>query len=447
MMSFVIGAALLLALGLAFLLWPLLRRERGPGLREKDLVALYRDQFRELSSDHAAGAINAEQFEAGRRELERRLLAEVAQPVAKAAPARRAGASAAAIAVFVLAVPIGLYLWRGKPEAINPVTAEAQESADEGASSADQGASGAAQKGAPHPITQQQVLAMVDQLAKRLEKTPQDGDGWAMLGRSYSYLHRFPEAVKAYARAAELLPKDSRLFADYADALAMTNERRLTGEPMRLVARALAINPADIKALALAGSEAFDRHDYTAAIGYWNRALKAGPKEPQFAEQLRSSIEEARKLGGTGEVPPPVALAAPAGAAAGGAMAAAPPAAPASAAAHASVSGRVRLAAALAAKAAPTDTVFIFARATQGPRMPLALLRRQVKDLPLDFALDETMAMMPDMNLSKFSTVVIGARVSHGGDAMPTSGDLQGFSGPVKVGSTGVQVQIDQVVP
>jgi cytochrome c-type biogenesis protein CcmH len=65
----------------------------------------------------------------------------------------------------------------------------------------------------------------------------------------------------------------------------------------------------------------------------------------------------------------------------------------------------------------------------------------------MDFALDQSMAMMPELNLSKFSTVVIGARVSRGGDAMARSGDLQGFSAPVKVGSTGVQVQIDQVVP
>jgi cytochrome c-type biogenesis protein CcmH len=79
--------------------------------------------------------------------------------------------------------------------------------------------------------------------------------------------------------------------------------------------------------------------------------------------------------------------------------------------------------------------------------MPLALLKRQVKDLPLEFALDDSMAMMPSMKLSNYSSVVIGARVSHGGDAMASSGDLQGFSAPVKVGSSGVDVQIDQVVP
>jgi cytochrome c-type biogenesis protein CcmH len=220
---------------------------------------------------------------------------------------------------------------------------------------------------------------------------------------------------------------------------------------MKLIQRALAIDPNEIKALALAGSEAFDRHDYSAAIGYWQRAIKAGPKEPQFVDQLRGGIEEARKLGGTGAAAPeamapaPEAVAAAPAAAAGKGAAAGNTAAPAG---KAFVKGRISLAAALAGKAAPTDKLFIFARATQqGVRVPLALMVRQVKDLPVEFSLDESMAMMPEMNLSKFQSVIIGARVSKGGDAIAGSGDLQGFSGPVNVGSTGVQVQIDQVVP
>jgi cytochrome c-type biogenesis protein CcmH len=110
------------------------------------------------------------------------------------------------------------------------------------------------------------------------------------------------------------------------------------------------------------------------------------------------------------------------------------------------VRGKVVLSAALAAKASPGDTVFVFARAAQGPRVPLALVRRQVKDLPFEFSLDDSMAMMPDFTLSKYSPVIVGARISHSGDAIAAPGDLQGFSKAVTVGSNGVNVTIDQVV-
>ena len=446
MIMFVLGAVLLLAVGVSFLLWPLLRgRTRAAG-RDRAIVSLYRDQLRELNADHAAGTVNGEQFETGRRELERRLLEEVNQPApASGGVSGRTRLTAAGIAAFVLVVPIGLYLALGTPSAINGVTSEPQTA---GASGQTAGASGqtAGADQAAHPITPEQVQAMIDKLAARLQQNPQDGEGWAMLARSYSFVRKFPEAVKAYEKAAELLPNDSHLLADYADALAMTQERRLAGAPMKLVQRALAIDPKDVKALALAGSEAFDRRDYNAAIGFWDRAVKANPPDAQFAQQLEAGIQEARKLAG-GAVPPPSE-----------ASAAQPTEAPAresegasrqSAAAGVggSVKGRVQLATALAGKASPTDTLFVFARATQGPRMPVALLKRQVKDLPLEFALDDSMAMMPSMKLSNFSSVIIGARVSKGGDAMPTSGDLQGFSAPVKVGSAGVDVKIDQVVP
>lgn len=439
MSLFLLCAVLVLALGLSFVLWPLLRGGgRRGGARDRAVVSVYRDQLRELNADHANGSVSDEQFENGRRELERRLLEEVAQPTPGAAVSRKVGWTAAAIGAFVTVVPIGLYLALGTPEAISPGSFASR------AEGGGQEAGG--EKAAPHPITPEQVKAMVDKLAKHLEQNPRDGDGWVMLARSYGYMREFPEAVKAFQKAVELRPKDARLLADYADALAMTQGQRLAGEPMKLIQRALAIDPKDVKALALAGTDAFDRHDYPAAVGFWERAVKAGPPDPQFTQQLQTGLDEARKLAGI-EAPPPLegSTPPPQGMAAREAEAEPAPGAPTSSGAI--VKGRVQLAATLAAKAAPSDTVFVFARATQGPRMPLALLKRQVKDLPLEFALDDSMAMMPNMKLSNYSTVVIGARVSKGGDAMPSSGDLQGFSDPVKVGSSGVSVKIDQVVP
>jgi cytochrome c-type biogenesis protein CcmH len=252
---------------------------------------------------------------------------------------------------------------------------------------------------------------------------------------------QFPKATNAFAKAAELRPTDARLLSDYADALAMTSGRRLDGEPMKLIKRALALDPKEVKALALAGTDAFERKDYKAAVAFWERAVKEAPPDQRFAEQLRGSIEEARaKEGLPGSSPPPVAEAASDRAPDATNAAAGPTG-------HAVIRGRVKLVAALASKTSPNDTVFIFARAQGGPGVPVAMMKRHVKDLPMDFSLDETMAMVPEMNLSKFSKVVIGARVSRSGDAIASSGDMQGFSGPVEVGASGVQVQIDQVVP
>ncbi|MCE9640738.1 MAG: c-type cytochrome biogenesis protein CcmI, partial [Betaproteobacteria bacterium] len=235
-----------------------------------------------------------------------------------------------------------------------------------------------------------------------------------------------------YERAAAILKDNADLLADYADALAMAQGRRLDGKPLQIIERALQIDPMQWKALALAGTAAFERKDYRKAIGYWEKLQSQAPQGSEFARQVGANIEEARELGG---IKP---------------LARAEPKADAKAqkqAAGASVDGTVTLSRELAGKAAPTDTVFVFARAVEGPRMPLAIVRFQVKDLPAKFHLDDSLAMSPEMKLSKFPDVVIGARVSKAASATPQAGDLQGSSKPVKVGAAGVNVVIDQVVP
>lgn len=291
---------------------------------------------------------------------------------------------------------------------------------------------------------------MISELAEHLNKNPADVQGWTMLARAYAYQHQYPDAVRAYTKAVALTPKDARLLADLADTMAMANGQRLDGEPLKLIERALQIDPNDMKALALAGTAAFDHQEYAKAVGYWERALKvAPPNDVEFARTLRSSLDEARQLaGGKGASAAPAPIDGQTVASAVASESARASSAPAASAAGpgGSVRGKVSLAAGLAAKAQPGDTVFVFARAAQGPRVPLALLRRQVKDLPFEFALDDTMAMMPEYTLSKYAPVIIGARISRSGDAIAAAGDLQGFSKPVTVGATGVNVAIDQVV-
>jgi cytochrome c-type biogenesis protein CcmH len=235
-------------------------------------------------------------------------------------------------------------------------------------------------------------------------------------------LDRFAEAAVAYANAVKRSPPDAQLLADYADALAMAQGRRLEGEPERLIAQALKIDPKNIKALALAGTAAFERQDFKGAIAQWRRILDIVPPDSDMADSIRDSIADAEKLAGVVRPQPAPARAA--------------------ASVPGSVSGIVQLAPALAARVAPGDTVFVFARAAEGPRVPLAVLRKQAGELPAAFTLDDTMAMAAGMKLSDHPRVVVGARISKSGNAVPQPGDYEGLSAPVKVGATGVTVVI-----
>jgi cytochrome c-type biogenesis protein CcmH len=244
-------------------------------------------------------------------------------------------------------------------------------------------------------------------------------------------MQRFEDAVAAYARAAALIKDDAGLLADYADALAMQQERRIDGKPLQLIEQALKIDPGHWKALAMAGSAAFDRKDYRKAIGYWEKLQSRVPPDSDFARSVASNIEEARELGGM--------KAAPASKSAPAVVAAGP--------SGARVRGTVSLGAAFAGKVDPADTVFIYARAAEGPRMPLAIVRKQVKDLPADFTLDDSQAMSAEMKLSNFAEIVVSARISKSASATPQSGDLQGVSQKIKTGGTPIKIVIDQVVP
>jgi cytochrome c-type biogenesis protein CcmH len=402
MTLFAILGVLLVAGALLFVVPTLARRAAGPAAtRDAVNAAVYRDQLRELEVDLKAGTLAPDQYDRARQELEARLAADLGrEEVPAQAPVSARGAALA----LGLAVPIcalAVYLVVGNPGALS-VRPEA----------------GAG----PHGMTAQQFESLVARLAERLKQNPEDVEGWAMLGRSYAVLGRFPESSAAYAQAVARAPDDAQLLADYADALAMAQGRTLNGEPERLLKRALAADPKNVKALVLAGTAAFDRNDKAGAIRYWERALLVLPAESEMAERVRASIADA---GGRAEV----AKAQPAPAQAG-----------------ARVSGVVTLHPKLAGKVGPDDTVFIFARAAEGPRMPLAILRKQGRDLPVKFTLDDSMAMAPQMKLSAFPRIVVGARVSKTANATASPGDLQGLSQTVRVGATNVAVTIDSEV-
>jgi cytochrome c-type biogenesis protein CcmH len=439
--TFVLVAAAMIAIAVACVLVPLLRRGTSTGVaREVANVDVLRDQLAELDADLASGTMPSERYEEARCEIEQRVLEDSKATAPRSAPTQSAAWTAAILAGTIPVVALVLYVALGNFDAFAP---DAPRLAKDG--------------GGEHQVTREQIDAMAAKLAQRLEREPDNAEGWAMLARTYYALNRYEDAVHAFERATTLSPGDAGLLADYADAVGAV-DGGLLDKSQALIARALAVDPKQWKALALAGTVAFEHKEYRKATDYWEKAKASVPPDSPIAGSIDSSIAEARQLGGLPQAAgsPPVQIAAvdPREGTARGVGA--PPASSASASpaanaaetpTHASVAGTVSLAPSLVAKVAPTDTVFIFARAADGPKMPLAILRRQVKDLPVSFTLDDSMAMAPNFALSKFPSVVVGARVTKSGNATPQSGDLEGFSPAVKIGATGLSVVIDRALP
>lgn len=389
MIGFWLAGAALAAVALALVLRPLVSRRAPEGVSRREAnLSIYRDQLRELDADLAAGKLAQADYERARRELEARLLEDV--PALAEPGERRAGRGAALVAGA--AIPLlaaALYVAVGNPGSIVRPAGE-------------------------HQVSAEQIEAMVERLAARMRETPDEVEGWKLLGRSYMALGRFEEATQAYASAAQRAPRDAALLADFADALAMARGQSLAGEPEKLVLRALEIDPANLKALALAGTAAYERRDYGVAADYWERMLAHVPPQSEDAQAIRANVAEARSLAG------------------------APPAR--------TLQGTVSLSAKLKDRIAPEDTVFVFARAADGPQIPLAVKRLKARELPASFALDDSMAMAPGMTLSAHPRVVVTARVSKSGAATAQPGDLQGASAPVSNDAGAVAVVIDTVV-
>jgi cytochrome c-type biogenesis protein CcmH len=431
-------ATLLVVLTLGMLLWPLLRGRHVAVAPDDDTaaIAVYRDQKRALDAECAAGAITPSERDATLAELARRVSEDVAATVRATAPSpasaegtaapapKRAWVLALALMLLVPAAAFTLYQRLGNPTAAVAATA--------------------ADGGPGHEVSERQIAAMVESLAQRLKQRPDDADGWVLLAHSYQALERFAEAADAYAHADALIPNNASLLADYADALAMAQGRSLEGAPAALIQRALAVDPKQKKALALAATVALETRDLDASIAYWRRLaaeLPAGSDEARQVADVIAEVDAAKREGKGSSVAPSKRAAANA-----------PSAPPAprgggTGTAGSAISGRVDLNAALASKVALNDTVFIFARAAEGQRMPLAVLRIPAKELPRDFSLDDSMSMAPGVKLSAAPSVVVEARISKSGNALPQPGDLFGRSAALKPGATGVRITIDQVVP
>lgn len=450
MTIFWILAGGLALLAIAFTIAPLLNSGNPEADVDQNQVNLdlFKQQLAELDNDLAAGKLEQHQYDAARHDLERELLYDIGGTAAT--PKTIAGGGRWAAPVLALAVPlvaVGLYQVIGYQEMIERMQAgTVSPIADAHAGGAD---------GMP-PLD-----VLVERLAERMEQNPDDLEGWIMLARTYFTLGQPEPALAAIQRAYALEPDNTEVMLHLAEATAANQDNSLEGRPAELISAVLKQEPDNASARWLSGMIAFQRQQYNAAAVNWQRVLDQLDPADEQAADLRGLIAQARQRAGA---PPQgaVQLAASDRPAAPPVIDPTPPATepkptaakpsandtPADDPAVAGIEVSVTIDPTVADQVSPDDTLFVFAKAAAGPPMPLAVHRGTVADLPLTVRLDDSMAMMPQLSLSAFPEVIVGARVSKAGRAMPQSGDVEGETGPVATAEAGsVSVTIDRVRP
>jgi cytochrome c-type biogenesis protein CcmH len=420
------AAAIAVALALAFVLPFLLRNnkdEHSKAARRDLNLAVYRDQMKDLKTELSNTQLSQEQFLASKLELETRAAEDalahedrVATPVAS----RRLG--------FVLAgvlpvAAIGLYFALGNPGVLSAVAS---------------GQSGATAAADAAP-TEEDILRMVQQIEARTQADPTDSEAWEALATANAMMARWPEALQAYQKTYELLPKKPSVMSGYAEAIAMTSNLVLAGRPIELVTLALQTDPNNAKALELAGIHAYQNQDFAQSVKFLDRLQPQLPPGTRYAQEILAMRNEAQRLAQIGG-----------GAQTAGATPSSPSdgqaAAPPLANAAGRIAGSVEVAAALQSRVGNQDTIYLIARAGEGGP-PLAAARIKMGQFPMSFSLDDSMAMNPTNTLSGHKEVVVLARISASGNPIAQPGDLEGRITGVAVGAKDVKLVIDRVLP
>ncbi|WP_018989450.1 c-type cytochrome biogenesis protein CcmI [Aromatoleum toluclasticum] len=421
MTVFLILATMLVAGALLLVIPPMLgtgakaREHAARQEQARTVLIVLREQLAELEADHAEGRMAEADYKRSREELEQRALTEAgtAEAGVDFAPAR-GWALGVVFAVPVLAAAV--YLILGTPEGLDPASVKPAPEAG-------------------HQITPEQMQAMVAQLAERLEREPSDVQGWMMLGRSFAVMQNFQGAVATWNRIGANIPDHPDILADWADLLAGAAGRKFDGDPDRLIARALELAPNHVKALALSGTSAFIRHDYATASAQWEKILANMQPGDGAYSSIVASINEARTKGGMPQLNPP------AGAQVAGMGGAGREEGAQDSSASLTLRGRLSLSPELAQQAGSDATVFVFARPPQGG-MPIAALRVRAGDLPVDFDFSKAQRMSQG---SLPAQIAVGARLSKGGSATATAGDLESQAVLASPDAQGVSIVIDRV--
>ena len=409
--------ALMVGLGL-LVLW--LGLKRKVDVIKDDAQArnlrIAKEKLAELDAELAAGALDQATYEQAKEEIERELLEDVAQPdQAVEGNSGLARLSLPLLAVLVPALSLGLYYALGSPQHLDVV--------GPGQPVASNPHAGGTGGGAPT------MAEIRDALEKRVKEVPDDAEAWFMLGRLYAGLSRFKDAAGAYEQVARLTDEHPQALIAWADALAMTQGGRLSGKPYELVKKALEKAPDDTTALWLAGQGAREAKDYQNAVYYWRRAEAGLADKPDYVMELRELIASAKRAAASVgiEIDDPgssVDLARPAG-----------------------IELHLAIAPALQEQVQPGEPLFIFAKAVNGPPMPLAAVRLTAGELPKTVMLTDA-DLLRGGKLSDHKQLKIGARIARSGQPMAASGDLQSDEVVVELPAKGpVELVIDKVVP
>lgn len=384
-------------------------------------LLVLRDQRQELDRDLVNGVIDAGAYQIARNELTLRTAENLHNEDLSFSARKSSVIQGVVIGALFIATAGMLYTLLGTPSGIRPVFADVSGEASD-------------------QLTIQQAGAMVEQLAQQMASQPDNAKGWLLLARSYTAMARYADASKAYAHLLSQFSNDAQLlnaqfFTDYADVLAMQQGKSLYGEPEMLLKRALVIDPRNLNALVLLGSANFERGDYQEAITIWKKVLNQVPADSDIVQIVLSNLETAQarlaekstlagestnELSSSANDSPNLQKSVP----------------------GAQLSGVVELDPSLRSQVADSDTVYIFARAVNGPRFPLVVLRKQVKDLPFSFVLDDSMRMTPNVSLSKYPALIVGARISKSGSAMPEKGDLEGVTSTISPDASNLRIRI-----
>jgi cytochrome c-type biogenesis protein CcmH len=392
--SFLIPAFLLLILVLVLLLRPYIFPAKSSAISRRQMNAtIYREELDKLEAEHAAGVITATDYEISHAEMRQRLfqdtIVEDDREVAGSAKKTAIG-----ICIFIVLLSSVLYFYLGDVVRI-------------------------AQRGSEQQVSQEGVEKMVAEFAAKMEQDPSNLQGWVMLARSYRMMGRNEDAAKAYARAGNFIDADPQLLADYADTLAANANGSFAGKPLQLINQALKLDPNNLLALWLSGTASFNSGNYKAAVQTWEKLAQQLPPDTDEARAIKGSIAEARSKGGLLNPTPAVS-------------------------AGKEISGKIELSAELKSKVKPNDIVMVIAR-KPGERMPVAVLRAPATDFPMNFALNDALAMNPAMPLSQLSEASIEVRISKTGMAKPEAGDLISNAQTIKVGAKDARLLVDQV--
>lgn len=407
-------AALMLLFALAALLPALLRKpEKAQSDTKLHNLLIAKERLGELETELAAGTISQEIFDKTKEELELGLLEDVSVKETGAAKAwvllDRLG-----VVLVLLLIPlltIGTYAMLGAPEHIDVKGPGIQ---------------------APHASGGQpaSMEELVGRLEKKVAANPQDPENMFMLGRVYASLGRFAEAADVLERLRPLVDDHPAVLVALADSLSMKNGGKVTGKPYELVRLALEKDPEDVTALWIAGKGAMEQDDYQNAIYYWRQAEAGLGEDPDMLAEMQRLIAQllqAAEAAGIAIDDPGSMLVA--------------------AATAAGVQLSVTLSPELQAKLGGNELLFIFAKAVDGPPMPIAAFKRTAAELPLMLVLDDS-AMLQGGRLADHEQLKIGARITSGGQPVAKSGDLQSAEVIFSPGSDQVvELLIDQVVP